>query len=138
MSYEYLDQTADIIIRAVGKDLKEAFAQGALGFYDVITNIETIEEVMTQEVKIESEDLESLLFDWINQLIYLFDTELFVANKVKIIKLVKNEKNRYDLEAELKGEVFNLAKHPPESEVKAMTYSFMKVDECSIEFTLDL
>ncbi|HUT81610.1 MAG TPA: archease [Candidatus Bathyarchaeia archaeon] len=138
MSYEFLDHTADIIVRAIGKDLKEAFAQGALGFYDVITNIETIEEKTTQKVNIESEDLESLLFDWIDQLIYLFDTELFVSNNIQILKLAKNDNDKFELDAELRGEEFDKTKHPPEGEVKAMTYSFMKISDCSVEFTLDL
>ncbi|MBN1329493.1 MAG: archease [Candidatus Heimdallarchaeota archaeon] len=138
MSYEFLEHTADIIVRAIGKDLKEAFTQGALGFYDVITNIEAIEEKIIHEVKIKSEDLESLLFDWINQLIYLFDTELFISNNIQIVKMAKNDNGQYELIAELKGEEFDKTKHPPESEVKAMTYSFMKINEQSVEFTLDL
>ncbi|MHA1211673.1 MAG: archease [Candidatus Heimdallarchaeota archaeon] len=138
MSYEFLDHTADVIIHAKGKNLNEAFAQGAMGFFDVITDVSLIENAFTKKIKIESEDYESLLFDWIAELIFIFDTELFVSNDIQVTTLVKNEQDKFVLEAELKGEKFDLTKHPQDSDVKAMTYSFMKIGKDFIEFTLDL
>jgi SHS2 domain-containing protein len=137
LSYQFLDHTADTIVHAKGKDIIEAFEQAALGFYDVITNPETIEAKITKTITIESEDYESLLFDWIDQLIFYFDTELFVAKTVKITSIMKSREN-YTLSATLVGEEFVINKHPQESEVKAMTYSFMKIGENFVEFTLDL
>jgi len=36
VSYEYLEHTADTIVHAKGSDLKEAFEQAALGYYNVL------------------------------------------------------------------------------------------------------
>lgn len=138
MSYEFLEHTADIIIRATGKDIKEAFEQAALGTYQVITDISLINQEIEKEVTISSEDLESLLFDWIEQLIFLFDTELFISNKIAVNKIEKNEEGKFVLNANLLGEKFNTEKHTQKSEVKAMTYSFMKINDTTVEFTLDL
>ena len=138
MSYEFLEHTADIIIRATGKDIKEAFEQAALGTYQVMTDISLIEQKIEKEVIISSEDLESLLFDWIEQLIFLFDTELFVSNKIVVNRIEKNDQEKFVLNANLWGEEFDIEKHTQKSEVKAMTYSFMKIDETTVEFTLDL
>ena len=139
MSFEFLDHTADMIVKATGVNIIEAFEQGALGYYSVMTDLELIEHNIIKEVKVESEDLESLLFDWIDQLIFLFDTELFISNAIKISMLEKIEEDeKFLLEATLKGEEFVIGKHSQKSEVKAMTYSFMKITDTTIEFTLDL
>jgi SHS2 domain-containing protein len=138
MSYEYLEHTADTIVHAKGSDLKEAYEQAALGYYNVITDTKTIEAKITKELTFESEDYESLLFDWIDNLIYLFGTELFVACKIQVTKLEKTESQMFTLSAILHGDEFDISKHPQESEVKAMTYSFMKIGENFVEFTLDL
>ena len=138
MSYEYLDHTADTIVHAKGFDLKEVFEQAALGYYNVITDTKTVEPKIKKELTFESEDYESLLFDWIDNLIYFFGTELFIASKIHITKMEKLASNMITLSAILHGEVFDLKKHPQESEVKAMTYSFMKIGENYVEFTLDL
>ncbi|MFW9924082.1 MAG: archease [Candidatus Thorarchaeota archaeon] len=137
MSFEYKDHTADIIIRASGETLCEAFEQAALGFYHVITDITTIDPIYEKKVALESEDIKSLLFDWIDQLIFLFDTEYFISNKVKITNF-KRADNSFTLEAILIGEEFVINKHPQKTEVKAMTYSFMEIGENFVEFTLDL
>jgi len=138
VSFEFLDHTADIIIRATGLDLKEAFAQAALGTYEVMTDISKIEPNIKKEIAIESEDIESLLFDWIEHLLFLFDTEHFVSNNICVTKLDKIDDVGYRLEVILKGEEFDLEKHSQKNEVKAMTYSFIKIDSNSVEFTLDL
>ena len=138
LSYEFLEHTADVIIHAKGKDLIEAFEQAALGFYDMITDLGVIESKKELEIEFESEDFESLLYDWIEWLIFYFDTQHFVSNNVKIITLEKIEDGKLVLKALVKGEEFNLEKHPQETEVKAMTYSFMKIGDSFVEFTLDL
>ena len=138
VSYEYLEHTADTIVHAKGSDLKEAFKQAALGYYNVLSDTATVEPKITKEITFESEDYKSLLFDWIDNLIYYFGTELFIACEIQITKMEKLESNMITLSAVLHGEIFDLKKHPQESEVKAMTYSFMKIGENYVEFTLDL
>lgn len=138
MSFEFLEHTADTTIKAQGKDLKEAFEQAALGFYEVVTDLSQISAKKSRSVSISSEDIESLLYDWIGELIFIFDTEYFVACEVTITNFVNDKNGEFSLKANLKGEEFDLSKHEQGSEVKAITYSYMKVNDKSVEFTLDL
>jgi SHS2 domain-containing protein len=138
LSFEYLEHTADIIIRAKGKDLKEAFEQAALGFYGVITNLEQITPTEEISFTIESEDIQSLLYDFIDQLIFLIDTKYFISNSIKVLKLELVNEGKYFLDVKLSVEEFQIGKHEQKTEVKAMTYSFMKTGEDFVEFTLDL
>ena len=137
MSFEYKDHTADTIVYAKGVDLKEAFEQAALGTYQVMTDISLIKHKITKEVSIKSEDDKSLLYDWIDQLIFLFDTEFFISNKISIQELSISD-DQFVLKAILEGEEFDISRHSQKSEVKAMTYYFMEVGENYVEFTLDL
>ncbi len=137
LSFEFKDHTADTIVYAKGENLQEAFEQAALGTYEVMTDISLIETSLSKEVNIKSEDLKSLLFDWIDQLIYLFDTEYFISSKVSILEFGISGKF-FKIYAILEGEEFKIGKHSQKSEVKAMTYSFMEVGENYVEFTLDL
>ncbi|MBD3192672.1 MAG: archease [Candidatus Heimdallarchaeota archaeon] len=138
MSFEFLEHTADIIIKAHGENLKEAFEQAALGFYEVLTDLSQISAEKSRSVSISSEDNESLLYDWINELIFIFDTEFFVASEVTITNFVYGKNGEYSLEANLMGEEFNPSKHEQGAEVKAITYSYMEITDKSVEFTLDL
>jgi len=138
LSFEYLDHTADIIVHAKGKDLKEAFEQAALGFYQVITNLEQITPKEEIKFTIESEDIQSLLYDFIDQLIFLIDTKYFISNSIEVLKLEHINEEKYFLDVKLHVEEFQIGKHEQKTEVKAMTYSFMKIGENFVEFTLDL
>lgn len=137
MSFEYLDHTADVIIRAKGKNLEEAFEQAALAFYNVISDTSLVKTELTKEVTITSEDRESLLFDWIDQLIFYFDTEYLICNQIKVNSITEVE-NGFKLVAKISGEEFDIERHPQKTEVKAMTYSFMEISEKTVEFTIDL
>lgn len=137
MSFEFKDHTADTIVLAKGKDLQEAFEQAALGTYETMTDISLISPRLQKEVIIDSEDMKSLLFDWIDQLIFLFDTEYLIANKITIQQFTTGPE-KFHLKAILEGEEFEIGRHTQKSEVKAMTYSFMEIGEDFVEFTLDL
>jgi SHS2 domain-containing protein len=138
LSFQLIDHTADIIIRGEGKDLAQAFVQGAYGLYEVMTERSAISPSFEKNVTIKSEDKGALLYDWISELIYLFDTESFLASKITIKELKQTDKGQFILKATLQGETFDENKHERESEVKAMTYSFMEITDNSVEFTLDL
>ncbi|MEA2069667.1 MAG: archease, partial [Asgard group archaeon] len=112
MSFEYLEHTADVTIKAEGSDLKEAFEQAALGFYGVLTDLDKISQKKKKELTVQAEDKESLLYDWIDELIFLFDTELFISNKITMTAFSLNSADTCKLEAELIGEKFNPTKHP--------------------------
>jgi len=138
LSFKFLDHTADVIIHATGKNLQEAFEQAALGFFTVVTEPSTVKENLSKEVKLISENIESLLYDWIDQLIFWFDTEYFIGHRIQVLELKKLEDGKFFLSAKVFGEEFDPNRHPQKTEVKAMTYSFMKVGENFVEFTLDL
>ncbi len=126
-------------VKAYGKTLKEAFENAALSVFNIITNSSKVE---SQEIKLvtkKASDLKSLLYDFLEEIIYLNDAEGLVFHSVKVEDL--DEKNN-TISAVFKGEPFNPKKHKAGTHVKAVTYFRMSIEKVKsvyqIEFTLDV
>ena len=76
--FEFFDVTADVGLRAYGKTLEEAFKNAALATFEVMTDTSKIKPSICKKVKIESEDLLALLYDWLDELIFLHDAEYLI------------------------------------------------------------
>ncbi len=127
--YRFLNHTADVSVEAQGKNLEEAFEQTAYSLMETITpSFITISPEIERTIIIEAEDKEALLFDFLTEFLYLFDVEELIFSKIKIHPIKHNQEKFY-LEANVKGEKFNTNKHEAGTEVKAITYSYMKIEE---------
>ncbi|MFX1568711.1 MAG: archease [Promethearchaeota archaeon] len=127
--YKFLDHTADVSVEAQGKDLEEAFEQTAYSLMETITpSFIKIPPEITKNIIIEAEDKEALLFDFLTEFLYLFDVEELIFSKIKIHQ-IKYESSKYHLAADIKGAKFNKNTHEIGTEVKAITYSFMNIEE---------
>jgi SHS2 domain-containing protein len=82
--YEQLDHTADLGLRIHGRTLRQLFANAAYAMFSQLADLEEIEPNLRREVKVEGIDYESLLVNWLNQLLYLHDThhEVYVACEI--------------------------------------------------------
>ena len=127
--FRYLDHTADIQSLSWGRTLEEAFSQTALSLMTVITpNLKKISHKVQKSLKIKAEDKEALLFDFLSEFLFIFDVEGLVFNEIEI-KSINKINNHYELEAIVRGEEFDKKKHDVGTEVKAITYSFINIDE---------
>jgi SHS2 domain-containing protein len=125
-AFEIIDHTADIGIIAYGTDVRELFSNAALALFSLITELESIEEKSHLNLKVSSEDGDSLLVEWLNELIYFFDAKHLLFNRFDIESLTLNE-----LKSICHGEVFDPAKHKIKRGVKAATYHMLKLDKDS-------
>jgi SHS2 domain-containing protein len=121
--FEYINSTADIGVRAYGNDLAEAFGNAAYGLFSIITDLRNVRRSEVRVVDIRAESPEDLLYDWLNQLIYLFDTE-GVLFKACVIRDFDGK----SLKAECWGEKTDLSRHQIKMSVKAATYHRLRVD----------
>lgn len=122
-SFELIDHTADIGFRAYGKDLKEAFENAAKGMFSLVVDLEKVSPRQEFDVEVEAEDREALLVEWLNELIYLFEVEHVV---LKDFHIVSWEEHR--LQARVRGESIDEARHQIETAIKACSYHMLKVE----------
>lgn len=120
--FEILEHTADIGIIAYGKDLKEVFANAAEGMFSLITDLEKVEGKATYRIKLEASDIESLLVTWLNELVYLFDTENILFKRFEVIDI-----NQTSLSAMAYGEKAERTRHTLKLGIKATTYHLLEV-----------
>ena len=116
MPYEVLEHTADLRFRVRGRTLPEAFAEAARAVCETIAPNCTPGEAV-RRIEVESPDPETLLFDFLSEILYLSDAEslAFCSFSVDI------RGNR--LVADLRGEPFRREKHGGGEEVKGISYS---------------
>jgi SHS2 domain-containing protein len=121
--FELIDHTADIGLNAYGKDLPEAFANAAFGMFSIIADLDMVREVETRRVDVTADDLESLLFEWLNSLLYYFDVEMLLFNRFDIIEFGDT-----GLVADCRGEKFDSSRHQIKTGVKSATYHTLEVN----------
>ena len=124
--YIYLEHTADGKFRAFGKSLEEAFSNSALAMFGIMTDVSKVKAGKTRSIKVEGKDKESLLYNFLEELIFLFDSKNLLISNVKSMK-ISLSKGRYNLKAVIllddssKYEFFSL--------VKGITYNEMFIEE---------
>ena len=122
-TYELIDHTADIGVKAYGKNLSEAFEHAAKAMFDIITDNSEIESVGQYDIKLEAPDLEQLLVDFLSELLFLNSAKNLVFG---FFKVELDEKNN-SLSARVFGEKYNISKHKIGAEIKAVTYHILEV-----------
>jgi len=119
--YKFLEHTADAKFKAYGKTMEEAFSNAALAMFSVMTKTEMVRPEIEKKIEVKGNDLKSLLYSFLEELLFLMDSEAFVLNNIKKIKI-----NKKALSATAVGDVIS-DKYELHGEVKAVTYNEMEI-----------
>jgi SHS2 domain-containing protein len=122
MPYHYLEEigTADIAFEATGRDLAELFSDAADATMNVmIDNLDAIEPRESRRIDLSSDDIEMLLFDLLQELIYFKDAERLLL-RVRDARIEERDE-KYFLKAETAGEPLDAERHHQRADVKAVT-----------------
>lgn len=82
--YERIEHTADLAIRVYGRDLPDLFANAAAALFDLMA-VPPQSVRHLREVVIESVDLEGLMVDWLNDLIFLHEVHKETYTRFEIV-----------------------------------------------------
>jgi SHS2 domain-containing protein len=121
--YRTTEHTADIGLTAYGESLPRAFENAACGLFSVIADLRNVKEVESRTFELNEESPEDLLYGWLNDLIFLFDTENILFKRCAVSEFDGNH-----LKATCYGERCDPARHRLKSGVKAATYHMLTVD----------
>ena len=114
--YKFLSHTADMKFQAFGKNIEEAFENSALAMFHSMYDGK-VKEKRVSKIKASGKDFESLLYNFLEELLVLFDGEGFFLSKVKSLKINKED---FKLEAEVVGD--DASNYTMNIDVKAITY----------------
>ena len=129
MPYDYLEEfgTADIAFEATGCDLPELFRDAADATTNVmIDNIEAVQPRETRQIDLSNDKLDMLLFDLLQELIFLKDAERLL---LRIREVLIHEKDEiFFLKAATEGEPVDAQRHHQRADVKAVTLHDFSVE----------
>jgi SHS2 domain-containing protein len=122
--YETFDHTADIVLRISAATLGELLADAGRGFSSlIVANLGDVRPVEERTIEVAGLDPDYLLFDWLNELVYLLDREHLVFSQFSVTV------SETGLIATCRGEPIDSTRHQLEHEVKAVTYHDLKVEQ---------
>jgi SHS2 domain-containing protein len=130
--FEYLEHTADCKFKAFGKTKEEQFGNAALAMFNVMIDPLTVSPMLIKEINITGEDDCQLLYNFLEELLFLLDTESFLLHKVIELKIEGKV-----LHAKVYGDT-DIDKYEISGDVKAVTYNDMEICEDFVQVVVDL
>tara|TARA_Y100000310_G_C20334740_1_gene646942 strand:- start:27 stop:458 length:432 start_codon:yes stop_codon:yes gene_type:complete len=121
--FKYLPHTAEAAFESYGKTLEEAFANAAIALFNYMGDTDKVAPKVEHQISIKANSLKSLLYDWLDEMVFLIDTKNFFINKVKSIKIEDN----FTLNATVVGDDYKTIE--THGDVKAITYHEMVIEE---------
>jgi SHS2 domain-containing protein len=122
-SFQFIDHTADAGILVKAPTLEGMFETAGLGFSELVTRVDSLNCLIQRQFRLQEDDMETLLVSWLQELLYLLDTEGLIFGRFQV-----NLKD-FSLEATAWGEVFDPEIHTMKTEIKAVTYHQLEVVE---------
>ena len=138
MGYKILDHATDAFIEVTASSLIEAFEIAGYSVIDTILDNSKIEKKKERNIVVNGKDLNYLLYNWLEEIIYLIITEGFAIKKLKIT-LEKNEE--YTISSRIFGENIDIKKHGFKVEIKSRTFHEMEIKQekqVTMKFLMDL
>ena len=117
MGYEFLEHTSDVRFKVENESLEGLFKDAAMAVFETAVELDTVDETVKFEIKLENKNLEELLYDFLEEIIFLKDAEYVVFKKVDL-----KIKGNYKLEAKFSGEKITPTKHKLFNDIKAVTW----------------
>jgi SHS2 domain-containing protein len=122
--FEILDHTADTGFRAWGVTVAELFENSAHAMMAIAADPSTVHSRAEKNIAVQGEDYESLLVNWLSEILYLFDTNSFAPKDFRVDEITPTY-----LKARLVGETRDPSRHPWTLIIKAVTYYELRVEQ---------
>ncbi|MEM1891289.1 MAG: archease, partial [Nitrososphaerota archaeon] len=80
----FLDHMSDVYVEAYGQTMEEAFKEAGLALFDVISDTKDVKPEVERDVYAEGFDMYSLLYNWLEQLLLLFELEGLLVSNIEV------------------------------------------------------
>ena len=128
--YKYLEHSTDALVQAHGSGLEVLFENCAKGLVNIMFDIDKVGNHQFRTITASGEDLENLLFDWLEKVLLKILIDQIVLSRFSI-KISQKDANvaekKYLLKARVGGEKVSYSKHNYKIEIKAITYHELKI-----------
>jgi SHS2 domain-containing protein len=131
--YELFEHTADLGLRVKAPTAEALFLDAARGLLAMlVANPNAVRPVQTRTIELAADEPAYLLFDWLSELLYAFESERLLLTEFDLQLRGSGTPQRAfptALVATCRGEPMDPARHRMEHEVKAITYHALRVEQ---------
>ncbi len=120
--YREIEHTADIGVEIYAATFEDLLKHAGYAMFDTIVDASAIRPVIARKILIRGTDEESVLMNWLRELLYLFSVEKEVYIEFDIQPI-----HSYRVAAVIRGESLDCKRHRFETELKAVTYHQFRV-----------
>ena len=122
--HETFEHTADLGLRVRAAVLDTLFTEAAEALFTAaVEDLATVQPVQRHELKLAPDDRTYLLFDWLNELLYQFDTKHLLFSRFEV------HVDESGLRGRAWGEPLDRSRHALQHEIKAITYHGLKLEQ---------
>lgn len=121
--FQEIEHTADWALRVRGESHAALFAAAACGMFSLLTDLSVVQESRRLELRLESVDLETLLVDWLNELLYRSEEEALVFKRFTIHEVGVSADG-----AQLAATAWGGAAPALDKTIKAATFSSLRIE----------
>lgn len=122
-NWEHFHHVADVGVRGYGDNLCEAFEQAALAMVAITAELESIGTGQSVTVELEAPNVEILLADWLNAIVFQMATRQLLFSRFEVVI------EGVSLSGRMHGEAVDVERHRPAAEVKGATLSELAVGQ---------
>lgn len=120
--YEVIDHTADLMVRAYGKDLEECYENLAYGMFDQTVDLNGVDPVEERTVDVTGMDEEDALYSFLSELLFIEDYENIILKEFRV------KIDGLHITCSARGELLNRSKMKVRGEIKAVTFHMMDIN----------
>ncbi len=131
--YQLLEHTADLGIRVSEEDIESVFINSARAMSDLIADINTIKPVISVEIKVQAQDRDELLKNWLSELLYYFHVKETLFSKFDIKILDDNI-----ISSVATGENLQRPRHSLKNDIKAVTFHALNIHKTGNQLSTDI
>ena len=125
MPFVFIDHTADMGVRITAGTLNQLFEQAAEAFTAAICDLSEVGTVTTEEVSFTAPEVDLLLVDWLNELLWRFDARALLV-RASVVTLSR-ESDCWRLRGTLSGQRLDPGRHHIKTLIKGITYHRLSV-----------
>jgi len=135
VSYEILDHTADVRVRAFGDDMAGLLRSAVLAMAALIAAADNIESRETVTVEASGETPEELLVHLLGEVLYVHYTRRMVFRDAEV---EVPDEAALRVACTLRGEAYDAGRHELGYDIKAVTYHDLKIERAGDRLTAEI
>lgn len=126
MDFKYIEHTADAEFIAYGRTEDEAFVNAARAMVSLVIDPALVKPEVEKGVELDGDALDTLLYDWLSELLYIFEVDHLVFSRFEVH--VEQQRCKFFLKAKVFGEA--VSRHPDVfMHIKAVTFHDLRFEK---------